>query len=343
MTRPSFSIGAYDIAPGTRKDIDLPLARLVTGTPVSLPVLVFHGSEDGPTIWINAALHGDEVSGIEIIRRVTELLNPESLRGTFIAAPIVNVHGFLTGDRYLPDRRDLNRSFPGTSKGSLAGRIANLFMTEIVSRCSVGIDLHSGSDHRTNLAQIRADLDDKKTAELAATFAAPLMIHSKTRDGSLRQEAAKSGATVLVFEGGEAWRLDQASIRSGVDGVLRVLAHEGMIDLPPGDEPPPTSKLSRKTRWMRAPESGIGRLRVGLGDSVAEGQLIGEIYDAFGTRLGKVTSRTDGVVVGLALDAIVNRGDAVVNVAELFEEKETGTGVERDVSESADQKIESDS
>ncbi len=327
MTKASFSIGAYDVAPGTRKDIELPLARLVTGTPVSLPVLVFHGSQDGPVIWINAALHGDEISGIEIIRRVTELLNAETLRGTFIAAPIVNVHGFLTGDRYLPDRRDLNRSFPGSAKGSLASRIAHIFMTEIVSRCSVGIDLHSGSDHRTNLAQIRADLDDEKTAELASVFAAPMMIHSKTRDGSLRKEATSSGASVLVFEGGEAWRLDQASIRTGVDGVLRVLAHEGMIDLPPGDQPPPTSNISRKTRWMRAPQSGIGRLRVGLGDSVAEGQLVGEIYDAFGTRLGNVTSRTDGVVVGLALDALVNRGDAVINIAEILQEKETDTGV----------------
>ena len=317
MSRSSFSIGAYDIAPGTRKDIELPLARLVTGTPVSLPVLVFHGANDGPTIWVNAALHGDEVSGIEIIRRVTELLNPETLRGTLLAVPIVNVHGFLTGDRYLPDRRDLNRSFPGRAKGSLASRIAHIFMTEVASRCSVGIDLHSGSDHRSNLAQIRANLDDAKTNRLATVFAAPMMIHSKNRQGSLRKAATDLGASVLVFEGGEAWRLDQPSIRYGVDGVLRILAHEDMIDLPAEDQEPPVPQISRKTRWMRAPQSGIGRLRVELGEIVAKGQLLGEIYDAFGTRLGRVTSRADGMIVGLALDAIVNRGDAIANVAEL--------------------------
>ncbi len=206
--RASFRIGELEVAPGRSATGELPIARQVTGTRISLPLQVVHGRSDGSTVWLSAAVHGDEINGVEIIRRVMRQLDARTMAGTVIAVPIVNVHGFLNGDRYLPDRRDLNRSFPGSPTGSLAARIANLFMTEIVSRCDVGIDLHTGSDHRTNLPQIRADLDDPETRALAEAFGAPLMLHSRIRDGSLRGAATERGATVLLFEGGEALRFD---------------------------------------------------------------------------------------------------------------------------------------
>ncbi len=316
--RAPFALGELEVRPGRRGSVELPLGRLVTGTPLSLPVLVLHGREPGPTIWINAAIHGDEINGVEIIRRVLERLDTKALRGTIIAVPIVNLHGFMTGDRYLPDRRDLNRSFPGSRRGSLAGRIAHLFMEEIVSKCSVGIDLHTGSAHRTNLPQIRADLTDPTTEALAEAFGAPVMLHAAIRDGSLRQAAGDAGAVVLLYEGGEAWRFDETAIRFGVDGTLRVLGALDMIDpVPPAGAP---SKRSTGSKWVRANHSGIAQIAVELGQPVAAGQPLGRIHDSFGKRLGQIKSPLDGVVIGMNLDPLLNRGDAVVHVAGITDE-----------------------
>ena len=285
----------------------------MSGTPVALPVIVLHGKTDGPTMWINAATHGDEIIGVEIIRRVSALVHPGSLRGTLITVPIVNVHGFNTGDRYLPDRRDLNRSFPGSKRGSLASRIANLMMDEVVSRCEVGIDLHSGSDHRSNLPQIRGDLSDERTLDLAMRFGTPIAIDSRVRDGSLRGAATDAGATCLLFEGGEAYRFDEDAVQAGVDGILRVLHRLGMTDeLVPPAQPP---RIAASSRWVRAAKSGIVDCRLPLGAEVEKGEQMGVLRDPFGKQLGRLKAPTDGVLVGKLLHPLVNRGDAVLHVA----------------------------
>jgi predicted deacylase len=276
-----------------------------------------HGKHEGPTAWINAAIHGDEVDGVEIIRRVLAEIDPGSLNGTLLAVPVVNGHGFMSGVRYLPDRRDLNRAFPGSERGPLASRIAHLFSREVVARCTVGIDLHTGSDHRTNLPQIRADLDDPTTRHLAQAFGAPVMLHSRTRDGSLRQSAADAGATVLLFEGGEAWRFDESSISTATSGVLRVLNEIGMLNQQlHGRVEPPASIECRSSRWVRVRRSGIAQIWSGVGEIVTKGQVLGRVHDAFGRRLAVVKANTDGIVIGLNLSPIVNQGDAVIHIAQ---------------------------
>ena len=314
--RESFAIGNLRVRAGSTKEVELPITRLVTGGDVSLPVLVVHGREEGPVVWVNAATHGDEVLGVEIIRRVTADLPARDLRGTLVAVPVVNVLGFMAGDRYLPDRRDLNRSFPGSARGSLASRIAHLFMTEVVAKCEVGIDLHTGSDRRTNLPQIRADLDDPRTRELAEAFGAPVMLHARIRDGSLRQAGRDVGAAVLLYEGGEAWRLDEAPITAGVEGVRRVLATLGMLEAPAGPPHPP-SAVSRRSGWVRARGTGILRLDVTLGEHVDAGQRLGGLSDTFGRRVRLVHADRSGIVIGLTRAPIVNAGDALVHVAEV--------------------------
>ena len=315
--RAAFLIGPASVRPGTKQETELPIAKQVTGSPISLPVLVIHGSEDGPTAWINAAVHGDEINGVEVIRRLIGKIDPKRLNGTLLLVPVVNVPGFITGDRYLPDRRDLNRSFPGSKRGSLASRIAALFMSEIVGRCTVGIDLHTGSDHRTNLPQIRADLDDPQTLDLATAFAAPVLMHASIRDGSLRQAGTEAGATVLLFEGGEAWRFDEDTIRTGTDGVMNVLARIGAYDHPV--PPPPTLLSCRSSRWVRARRSGIAQLSVATGTMVSKGQTIGRIHDSFGRQLSQINAPIEGVVLGLNLDPLVNQGDALVHIGEVHE------------------------
>ena len=311
--RSPFEIRGDVVPAGTRLDLQLPIASFPTGTPVTLPLSVLHGRHDGPTIWLNAAIHGDEIGGVAIIRRVLASLSANTLHGTLVVAPVVNVHGFLTGDRYLPDRRDLNRCFPGSAKGSLARRMAHLLMTEVVSRCSVGIDLHTGSDGRCNLPQIRADLSDDHTLEVATAFGAPVMMHSKVRDGSLRGAATKAGATVLLFEGGEALRFHQPSIQAGVVGVRRVMASLGMIE--PVAAPERAPLRSSTSKWVRASRSGLAQIDCALGDDVTKGQVLGQIHDAMGRRLARLKSSADGIVVGIKVEPLVHRGDAMVHVA----------------------------
>ncbi|MBR7744337.1 succinylglutamate desuccinylase/aspartoacylase family protein [Phycicoccus sp. BSK3Z-2] len=316
MPRESFEIGPVRVRAGRRQSLALPITRLVTGADVDLPVRVVHGREEGPTIWLDAAIHGDEAVGVEVVRQVLAGLDPKTLRGTIVAVPIVNVLGFMTGSRYLPDRRDLNRSFPGSPRGSLAGRIAHLFMTEVVQRCTVGIDLHTGSDRRTNLPQIRADLEDPGTRALAEAFAAPAMLHARLRDGSLRYAARERGAKVLLYEAGEAWRMDPWAVQAGVVGVQRVLAALGMTD-PVEEEPPPPSAVSWRSGWVRARGTGMLHLEATLGQRVEKGERLGGLFDSFGKRVRLVHADRAGIVVGRTEAPLVSSGDAVVHIAEV--------------------------
>ena len=316
--RASFELAGQQVSAGRSATAELPIPRLVTGTHITLPVRVLHGRGDGPTVWVSAAIHGDEIGGVEVIRRVATRLDPRRLRGTVLLVPIVNVHGFLTGDRYLPDRRDLNRSFPGSTTGSLAGRIANEFMHQIVDRCDIGIDLHTGSDHRTNLPQIRGNLDDPRTRELARAFGAPLILHAGLRDGSLRAAATDAGSTVLLYEAGEAWRFDEPAIRAGTSGTLRVLAHLEMID--PDEAPDPREPIeSRRSSWIRARRSGIALLSVDLGQTVSRGQHLAVIHDSLGKRLSRTSAPFDGIVIGMTQHPLVHQGDALVHIAAIEE------------------------
>lgn len=315
MARESFAIGSVRVRAGSARDVALPITRLVTGADVDLPVRVIHGREDGPTVWVDAAIHGDEVVGVEVIRQVLANLSPKTLRGTLIAVPIVNVHGFMIGSRYLPDRRDLNRSFPGSARGSLAARIAHLMMTEVVAKCEVGIDLHTGSGRRSNLPQIRADLDDPRTRKLAEIFAAPVMLNARLRDGSLRHAAREHGAAVLLFEAGEAGRFDTWAIDAGVAGVRRVLAALDMTDDAVGDPPVPSVACER-SGWVRARGSGILHMEVTLGQHVAKGDRLGGLSDSFGRRVRLVHADRTGIVVGRSEAPLVNSGDAVVHIAD---------------------------
>ncbi len=314
MARESFAIGNVRVRAGAARDVELPITRLVTGGDVSLPVRVVHGREPGPVVWVSGAIHGDEVIGVEVIRELIAALDPKQFRGTLVAVPVVNVLGFMAGDRYLPDRRDLNRSFPGSPRGSLASRIAHLFMAEVVAKCEVGIDVHTAADKRANLPQIRADLDDPRTRDLAEAFGARVMVHARLRDGSLRQAALEVGAKVLLYEAGEANRFDDESIATGVAGIRRVLAFLEMIEAEPADDLP-AGLESRSTGWVRARSTGILNLETKLGAFVSAGDRLGGLSDTFGRRVRLIHADRDGIVIGLTRAPIVNAGDALVHIA----------------------------
>ncbi len=314
MAADPFTFRGESIAPGNRRQFDIPVSRLPSGTQLSLAVGVLRGTKPGSVVWLSGALHGDEIVGVEIIHQALQLIDVKRLAGTLIVTPVVNVFGFVAESRYLPDRRDLNRSFPGSRTGSLAARLAHLFMTEVVARCDVGIDFHAGSNDRTNLPQIRANLDDEETRRLALAFGTPLVIHSKPPKGALRAAALRKGKRVLLFEGGEPRRFSAEAVDAGVAGTLRILAALDMIDDPP-PRPAVAPRESRKTVWVRASRGGIFRLQASLGDEVRKGDVLGVVSDPAAGPGAPVPARTDGVILGHTVNPLVHQGDALVHLA----------------------------
>jgi uncharacterized protein len=302
------------VPPGQVRRFELPVSRLATQTLVSLPVTVVNGIEPGPKLWLSAAIHGDEINGVEIIAQILRLVQPEKLRGTIMAVSIVNVFGFIEQSRYLPDRRDLNRSFPGSEAGSLASRLANLFMREIVNHSTHGIDLHTAAVHRINLPQIRANLKDETTYLCAKAFGAPLIMHANSRDGSLRHAATEKGIPVLLYEAGEALRFDSLAIKVGVEGILRVM---NCLEMYQYDSIVTTASSleTNQSKWIRASSGGIFHLKVTLGDKVQRKQELGYITNAFGEGRVTVRATVNGMVISYTQNPLVNQGDAIIHLA----------------------------
>lgn len=304
------------IYPGTSVTVELPFTKLYTHTDVDIPVHVIHGKKSGPSMFVTAAIHGDEINGVEIIRRLLKLKSVKNLRGTLYAVPIVNVLGFLARSRYMPDRRDLNRMFPGADNGSLASRLAHLIQTEIVERCQYGIDLHTGANHRGNLPQIRAHCADAETLELARMFGAPVIINSDNMDGSLRESAYSSGVKSLLYEAGESLRFNEPSIQLGVKGVISVMRGIGMI--PAASKPSkkvPNPVYTSSTVWVRAKSSGIVTNKMELGKAVSKGDRLASIVDPFAEKEISIKSPATGIIIGMLNLPLVHQGDALYHIA----------------------------
>lgn len=313
-------IAGEAIKPGTQVTLNLPIPQLYTHTPMEMPVHVVRGKRDGPCLFVCAAIHGDELNGVEIIRRLMNQSNLRRIRGTLIAIPIVNVYGVIHHSRYLPDRRDLNRSFPGSGKGSLASRLAHLLMIEVIAHATHVIDLHTGALHRDNVPQIRADLDDENTRELANAFGVPIIINSKLRDGSLREAACDLGIPIMIYEAGEALRFDEVCIRVGLSGVNNVMYQLGMLTTKRQRKKPKKLFTAHSSTWVRAPISGVLLNSTKLGATVDEGEILGAVADPFGQTQTEITATTSGVVIGRTHLPLVNEGDAVIHIARFGED-----------------------
>lgn len=312
-SRPAFDFANTTVKAGTHKQFELPLAKLPTGVWSALSVVVVHGEYDGPTIWLSAAVHGDELSGVMIVDEILRRIDPATLAGTILATPIVNSFGLISGSRYLPDRRDLNRCFPGSRRGSLGARIAKTFAEQIVGRADYGIDFHTGSGGRANLPQIRCDVGDRKTRALAKAFGAPVVLDSQVRDGSLRMHAVGMGKRVLLYEAGEAMRLDWEAIEGGVAGTQRVMHKLGMLENAPPPMAPKTIEL-RDSTWCRAPSSGFCRMEVKLGQKVKPRDILATIFDPIGRKRRFMRAEQAGYVLGTFAQGLVNRGDALAHI-----------------------------
>lgn len=315
--REAFKINGGVVEPGKAATVEVPLGVLSDHTPTSMHVHVLHGKKDGPVLFISAAIHGDEILGVEIIRRLVQKLKISRIHGTLLLIPVVNSYGFIAHSRYLPDRRDLNRSFPGSGKGSLAARLANVFMEEIVNRSDFGIDLHTAAIHRENLPQIRANLADDNVRKMAEAFAAPIMLNAGLRDGSLREAAMERNVGMLLYEAGEALRFDELAVRIGVKGIIRVMHHLGMLK---GKRSAlkTRSVISRSSFWVRAPSGGLMRLLKGLGDAVEEGEVLSVVSDPLGHDEVELKAPAKGIIIGRSNLPCVNHGDAIFHIAKVY-------------------------
>lgn len=323
-----FVIADETIAPGTARDVAFQITTMATGMPSALAIRVVHGARPGPAIFVSAAIHGDEIIGTAIIQRLAQQLDPQSLAGTVLLVPVGNIFGFMNRSRYLPDRRDLNRSFPGSTGGSLAGQLANIFYREVVERCELGIDIHSAAIHRYNLPQIRIAAGNKRLVELAMAFGAPVIMESPLRDGSLRDLADKQGVEMLLLETGEALRFDRLSIETGVAGVTRVLAHLGMIEADDGLLDAGIPARANRSVWVRAPRGGVAHFTRESGAPVREGDLLGCVTGLMGEDAQEMVSPIDGIVIGHATLPVVHQGDALFHIAAIAHPERVGARIE---------------
>ncbi|MFT4546278.1 MAG: putative deacylase [Verrucomicrobiales bacterium] len=325
-------IGGLSFAPGSRGVVRLDCGRDILHKVIDFEVHVFRGREPGPCLFVSAGVHGDEINGVEICRRLLKSRQLKKLKGDLIVTPIVNVPAFVARSRYLPDRRDLNRLFPGSDDGSFGSRIAKLFTSEIVSKCDYGIDLHTGASNRTNLPQVRMQMHIDGNRELAGAFGAPVVLGANAPpEGSLRAVCNDMNVRVMVYEAGESMRLDAPSVRYGLNGVFHVMRHLEMIPSMKRVSKPPRTSFSTRSFWVRAPVGGIFRAMTPLGKAVSANSKLGVVGDPLGPNEVTVFPREEGIVIGRTNQATVDEGDALFHIAisgdvEKAEERITKSG-----------------
>jgi len=305
-------IAGQEIHPGEFKVIDVKIARLPSHTLIDTPIYVSRGLEEGPVLALTAGMHGDEINGMEIVRRILDGGLHRPKRGVTVCMPIVNVYGFLNYSRDVPDGKDINRSFPGSKSGSLASRVAYNLMKEVIPVIDVGIDFHTGGAMRTNYPQVRAVLKNSTNIDLAAAFNAPFTIDAPFRPNSLRKEAAKKGKHIIVYEGGESLRFDQQAIEEGISGTLRLMKHLRMIDWAP--EPTEENRIIWSTSWIRARNAGLFQSNIKCGQLIHQGEWVGTITDPFGEYKEQVVAPLKGYVIGLNNIPVINVGDALMHI-----------------------------
>jgi predicted deacylase len=308
-------IGGERVAPGENKLLKISIDRLPTGTLIDIPVYVFNSKNPGPTLLIQAGLHGDEINGIEIVRRMLANKLFAIDKGAIVAVPILNIFGFIHFSRDVPDGKDVNRSFPGTQKGSMASRIAYHYLNEIMHQIDIAIDLHTGGSQRHNFPQIRYTHEDNISAELASVFNAPFTFSSKLIKGSFRNAAYLMKKPTIVFEAGESMRFDDFSIAAGIEGILRILRYFDMVKNSNEDYGGLKKTIYLdKRRWLRAPTAGMFIPKVLNGTQMQKGVILGLVSDIYGKKTKLIKAPDDGYIICINHQAVVNQGDALFHV-----------------------------
>jgi len=306
-------IAGTRVSLGEVRDIEVIASESPAGNPVTVPVRVWRGEQPGPTVAVTGTVHGDEINGLGAVR--TLILEPgfELRRGTLLLAPVISVPAFERHSRYMPDRRDPNRAFPGSATGSLTARFVHAVFHQIILKADYLIDLHSAAQRRTNYPNVRTDLDHPQAAELADMFGSEMVVHGKGPEGSLRRAAVEAGVPAIILEAGEPWKFEPAMMEVAVRGVGNVVARLGMIDATP--HTPQFRVRARETRWVRSDHGGVLRFHVGPGDDVDAEQVLATVTTLLGHELGRLAAPESGVVLGMTTMPTVVPGDPVCHIA----------------------------
>jgi len=301
------------VQPGTSASLSIVISEGYSGADITIPVSVWRGVKDGPTVAITAAVHGDEINGTGTIRHIIREKPFDLLAGTLVLAPVINMLGFERHSRYLPDRRDLNRSFPGSMEGSLASRLARSFFDQVTRHCDYGIDLHTAAVRRTNFPNIRADLSDERVAGLARAFGAEVVVENKGPKGSLRSSACKVGCATILLEAGEVWKVEPSVVEYTEHGIRNCLRFLGMIE---GELVEPAYRIETKTtKWIRAAQGGFLEFHVSPGDTVEKDQPLATNTDLMGDQQNVIFAPRNGIVLGMTTLPSVAPGDPICHLA----------------------------
>lgn len=309
------TIAGRVIRPGETQEILLKISEFYTAQPVNIPVTVMRGVEDGPRVFLTAAIHGDELNGVEIVRSVIQGLDHSKIHGCLVCLPVVNRMGFLNHTRYLPDRTDLNRHFPGAADGNMADRIAAILFRQVVSACDYGIDFHTAAMGRTNLPHIRGSIENEEVRRIAKAFGTEVIVDRAGHPRSLRAAAVAASVPTIIYEGGETFKFQRKEIRKGINGVYNVLSALGVIPTPIKE--PRLQVIVRKTEWVRAERGGILDLYTAPGEVVYEREVLAVIENPFGREVSSVIAPFTGLILGTTTRPMVNPGDAICHIVKL--------------------------
>lgn len=301
-----------NIAKGQNKTINLPVAKLISGTNIDVPITIFRGLKNGPVLLLMAGLHGDEINSIDVIRQIIEKKHNHVDAGTVICIPIMNVFGFINFSREVPDGKDVNRSFPGFANGSLASQIAFHLTDKILPLCDYVIDFHTGGKSRFNIPQTRATMDNKACKDFAVAFNAPFSLHSNVIKKSLRETALSQGKTIIVYEGGESLRFDKYSTDIAINGIKNILSY---LNMKPYSHTSNKTKVLLKRKWLRAPVSGFFHPLINVGESISLNQIVGSISGPYANYTEECVSKNSAYVITINNNPMVNRGDAIIQIA----------------------------
>lgn len=310
-----FEIAGARIGPGEYQELSLKVSEFYTSQPANVPVFVKRGTKDGPVLFVTAAVHGDEINGVQIVRDLIIELKERDIRGTFVGVPVVNRFGFIHHQRDMPDNRDLNRSFPGKADGSLASRYAHRFFSEIVKKCTHGIDIHTAGASRTNLPQVRCDIKDATCRRMAKAFGTTVVLHHRGGKGTLRRAATQLGIPTIIYEAGETFKFERDVVLAGRRGVLSVMAELGMIDH--AAHQPAFQLFVKQSNWVRSDRGGLLDVYVRPGDLVYGGDEIAVVTNPFGREKGSIKSPHHGLIIGRVTLPLVQPGNPIAHMVRL--------------------------
>lgn len=315
MAHRPFEIAGTKVEPGEYRELLLKVSEFYTSQPASIPVFVKRGNQDGPILFVTAAVHGNEINGVQIVRNLIIELRERGMNGIFVGVPVVNRFGFLNHRREMPDNRDLNRSFPGSAAGSLSARYAHHVFEEIIRKCTHGIDLHTAGTSRTNLPQVRCDIKNAEAKQMAQAFGTTVILHHAGGKGTLRRAAVEAGIPTIIYEAGETFKFERDVVAHGKRGVMQVMRSLGMIEL--DAQPPRYQVIVKHSTWVRADRGGLLDVYLRPGDVVYEGDEIGVITNPFGREKASIKAPFHGLVIGRVTLPLVNPGNPIAHLVRL--------------------------